>query len=284
MVHRKQTIATANRFTTTPYLTVNAASLTIRLRREACDANSGVAFVADIEADEQGGDLLDNARIFQFAAVDGADAGNFCGEIAGELSGVGIVATDNDVAVERIVSVEQFGGDVVKCGDHAHTFGDKFGGLLRRGTLPDAESARGASADTRGERHGGVDQNAACGNGRVELLEQRCLAFEGNSEHQQIGGGARGGIFHAGDVGLSAGSFFEVCGDLVGALRVARTDDDGLSGPRPAQSEAGAGGAGAAEDGNGSGRSDGHAAFRKQSEKSLFARKKTGCCGHCENT
>ena len=48
------------------------------LFRQARDANAGVAFVANVEADQERGDLLQDARVFQFAAVDGADAGNFC--------------------------------------------------------------------------------------------------------------------------------------------------------------------------------------------------------------
>ncbi len=54
---------------------------------QAGDANSGVAFVADVQADQQRGDLLQDARIFQFAAVEGANAGNFCGQDAHDLAG-----------------------------------------------------------------------------------------------------------------------------------------------------------------------------------------------------
>jgi|GEM_PF-4245707 len=54
-------------------------TLAIRFWRQAGDADSGVAFVADVEADQQCGDLLNGASIFQFAAVDSADSGNFRG-------------------------------------------------------------------------------------------------------------------------------------------------------------------------------------------------------------
>ncbi len=40
-----------------------------------------MAFVADIEADQQSRDLLEDAGIFQFAAIDGADAGNFAARV-----------------------------------------------------------------------------------------------------------------------------------------------------------------------------------------------------------
>ena len=46
---------------------------------QAGDANARVAFVTDVEADQQRCDLFQNARIFQLAAVDGADTGNLCG-------------------------------------------------------------------------------------------------------------------------------------------------------------------------------------------------------------
>ncbi len=57
--------------------------------------------------------------------------------------------------------VEQLGGNIVEGGDHAHFFGHKFGGLLRGGTLPYAEGARGASADAGRQRNCGVDEDAA---------------------------------------------------------------------------------------------------------------------------
>ena len=84
--------------------------MAIRFRRQAGDADSGVAFVADVEADEQGGDLLEGAGVFQFAAVERAHSGDFGGERARELSGGGIVAADDDVAVDGVVSVQEYKG------------------------------------------------------------------------------------------------------------------------------------------------------------------------------
>ena len=146
---------------------VAGEALTICRRRQAGDADSGVAFVADVHADEQRGDLLDDAGVFEWTAIDGADAGNLCCQFAGELRGVGIVAADDDVAVERSVAVEQFSGYVVEGGDEAHSFGHEFGSLLSGGALPDAESARGASADAGRERDRGVDEDAAVGHCRL---------------------------------------------------------------------------------------------------------------------
>ena len=90
-----------------------------------------------------------------------ADARNLGRQFAGELRGVGIVAANDHVAVERSVGAEQFGGNVMEGGDHAHFFGHEFGRLLRGGALPHAESARGASANAGRQRHGGVDEDAA---------------------------------------------------------------------------------------------------------------------------
>ncbi len=139
----------------------------VSVRWQAGDADSGVAFVAEVHADEQGGDLLNDACVFEFAAVDAADAGNLCRQFAGELPSIGIVAADDDVAVQRSVGAEQFGGNVVEGGDHAHSIGHEFGGLLGGGALPDAESARGASADADSQGHGGVNENAALGDRRT---------------------------------------------------------------------------------------------------------------------
>ncbi len=129
--------------------------------------------------------------------------GIFAARERASCSGVGIVAADDDVAVESFVSVQQFSRKVVKRRRHAHSLGHEFGGLLRGRALPDAERARGAAADSGGERDGGVDENAAGADRGLELLEQRGLALEGNSEDEKIGGGAGGGVFHAGDAGLS---------------------------------------------------------------------------------
>src|ERR1039457_936008 len=125
---------------------------------ESGDADSGVAFVAEVHADEQGGDQLDDPGVFKFSAVDAADARNLCRQFAGELCGIGIVAANDDVAVERGVGAEQVGGNVVEGGDHADFFGHEFGCLLGRGALPDAKSARGASADADCEGYGSVDE------------------------------------------------------------------------------------------------------------------------------
>ena len=59
--------------------------LFVGLRRQSGDADAAVSFVADVQADEERCDLLEDAGIFQFSAVDGSDAGNLGGEFARNL-------------------------------------------------------------------------------------------------------------------------------------------------------------------------------------------------------
>ena len=80
---------------------------------------------------------------------------------------------------------------------HRNSLGHEFGGLLRRRTLPDAESAGGAAANAGRQRHGGVDHDAAGTDRRPDLLEQGGVAFERDGEHEQISGGAGGDVFFA---------------------------------------------------------------------------------------
>jgi hypothetical protein len=90
-----------------------------------------MALVTDIQPDQQGGDLLNDAGIFQFSAINATHARNLGGEIAGQSARVGIVAADNHVAIERRFSVQEIGGKIVKGRNHTHLFGYEFGGLLR---------------------------------------------------------------------------------------------------------------------------------------------------------
>ncbi len=79
----------------------------VRFRRQASNADSGMALVADVQADEQGGYLFEDTGTLQFSTINGADAGKLGGERTRELSRVGIVAADDDVAIESFVSVEK---------------------------------------------------------------------------------------------------------------------------------------------------------------------------------
>ena len=82
----------------------------------------------------------------------------------------------------------------------------------------------------------------------LSCLRSEAWRFEGNSQHQDVGGGAGGAVFHAGHFGSRPDFLLDGCGCLLRALFVARTDDDGFSGARPAQGESHARGAGASDD------------------------------------
>src|SRR6266446_10938364 len=81
----------------------------VRFGRQAGDAETGVALGADVEADEQRGDLLYDAGVFELAAIDGAHAGNFTSERADALRGRFVIAADDYVAIHWAVVVQEFG-------------------------------------------------------------------------------------------------------------------------------------------------------------------------------
>ncbi len=62
-----------------------------------------MALIADGKADQQGGDLFEDARVFQFAAVESANAGNFCRELTDGFGRGRIVTANDDVAIDRAV-------------------------------------------------------------------------------------------------------------------------------------------------------------------------------------
>ena len=92
-------------------------------------------------------------------------------------------------------------------------------------------------------------------------------------QHDDIGDGASGGVFCAGDLGLRADFGFDLFGGGLGALRVSRADDDGFSGLRPAEGEAEAFGTGPAQDGDGAGHIYANSGSR---DRSMV--KGSGCC------
>ena len=123
----------------------------------------------DVQADQNRRDLLNDAGIFQLAAVDGADAGNLGGKFARQLRRIGIVTADNDIAVERYVSVEQISREIMKCGNDADFFRHHFGSLLCR--EDPCHTPRGAQARPpmleASCMNGSIDQNATFGDQKV---------------------------------------------------------------------------------------------------------------------
>ena len=72
-------------------------------RRQAGYANTGVAFVPDVQADQQRCNLLQDASVLQFAAVEGANAGNLCGQVSHDLAGIRVIAANDHITVDRAV-------------------------------------------------------------------------------------------------------------------------------------------------------------------------------------
>jgi len=114
-------------------------------------------FMANIESDEQGGDLLDNAGILKLSAIKRTQARDFCRQFRDRLNCILVVAADDYVAFDWAISVHHVGRTVLKSGYYGHTLGDEFGGLLSGGTLPHPERATGTATHSAGKRHRSVD-------------------------------------------------------------------------------------------------------------------------------
>src|ERR1700737_1624679 len=82
---------------------------------QTCDAYSAVAFVLYVEADEECGNLLDDAGIFQFPAINGPHACDFRSEFHRDVRRSGIVAADNHIAVQIFVAIEHVSRNIVEC-------------------------------------------------------------------------------------------------------------------------------------------------------------------------
>src|ERR1700674_5330549 len=209
----------------------------VRAIGQARDPNSTVAFVPDVETDQQRGDLLDDARVLKLAAINRSHAHNLRREFHRNLCGIRIIAAHDDVAINILIAVEYICRNVLERGRDRNTLRDKLGCLLRSRALPHADGAAGASAHARSQRNGGIDQDAARPNRRLQLLQQHCLSFERHGEHQQIAGSAGCRIFHPGNLSVCARSLTDRLRRLLCPCGIARANDDGLSRARPAQRE-----------------------------------------------
>ena len=85
------------------------------LQRQAGEAYAGrVDFVADVQANQQSRDGLDDARIFEFSAVQRASAGYFCGKLACGALCLVVITAHQDVAIRGPVMGEQLSTEIVK--------------------------------------------------------------------------------------------------------------------------------------------------------------------------
>src|SRR6516162_4483146 len=117
--------------------------------------------VTDVERYEERRHGLDDAGVFQLAAVDGTHTGDLNGQIRGDLSGPVVVAADDDVAIDIVITVEHRRGKAVECGSDCNRLADDFGCLLGRRTLPYAQNSRRAAANRGSKWNGCIDQNGS---------------------------------------------------------------------------------------------------------------------------
>ena len=106
-----------------------------------------MTFVADVQSNQECRDLFDDVGVFELPAIDGSQSRNLAGQFTHELSGVGIIAADDHIALDRIIAVHDIGGAILKRCDHGYTFGDQFGALLSGRALPHTERPTGAAAN-----------------------------------------------------------------------------------------------------------------------------------------
>src|SRR6202795_632931 len=90
------------------------------------DPNSAVAFVPDVETDQQRGDLLDDARILQLATINRSHARDLRREFHRNLRGIGIIAAYDDVAIDIFIAVEHIRRNVLERGRDRNTLRDKL--------------------------------------------------------------------------------------------------------------------------------------------------------------
>ncbi len=89
-----------------------------------------MTFVPDIQPDQQGRNVFENARCFKLSAIQGSNAGNLCSELANHSIRFWNVPTNDHVAFDSGVTVQHFGGSIVKRGDHRGAFRNEFSGGL----------------------------------------------------------------------------------------------------------------------------------------------------------
>src|ERR1700730_11346249 len=99
---------------------------------QACDPYSAVPFMPDVKTDQQRGDLLDDTRILELAAINRSHARNLRREFHRNLRGIGIIAAYDHIAVHvpAIVAVEHVRRNVVKRGGDGTAFRNKLCRLL----------------------------------------------------------------------------------------------------------------------------------------------------------
>src|SRR5436190_14696191 len=103
--------------------------------------------MANVEAYQKSGDLLDDPRILEFATVQRAHARNLARQSAHPFGGVFILAAHNHVTINRALAEQHVRGRIVKGGYNRDSIRQQFCRLLGSRTLPHAESTSSSSPD-----------------------------------------------------------------------------------------------------------------------------------------
>src|SRR3954470_12408820 len=210
-----------------------------------------MAFVSDVESDENGRDLLNNAGILKSSAVQSANSGNFARQFANPLSSVLVIAADDYVTIDWAILLEKVSGQIMKRCDHDHTFRHEFRRLLCSRALPDAESADGLAANACRQRDGGVYKDLSGPQRRLDVLQGRGLRFKGNGENTNLRITASKSVFSSRSLLLASHFFGELTRGFQGALRVTRADNDCLARLRESQCQPRTFRPGTSDNGNG---------------------------------
>jgi len=102
-----------------------------RFLRQPGNPQPRMTFVADVQADEHGRDLLDDAGVLQLASIDRADARNLTRESPNLSASALIVTTNDDIALDRILALQKFRRYIVERRNHSNTLGHELRCLLR---------------------------------------------------------------------------------------------------------------------------------------------------------
>src|ERR1700688_2803544 len=145
-----------------------------------------MALVTDVQPNEHGRDLLDDAGILQLSAVEGANSRNFARQFADALSTFFIIAANDHIAINRTTLLQKVRGQIVKRRNYCDPFGNKFSSLLCSRTLPYAESARRFPADAGRQRYSCVHKNLPGTQRRFDVLQHVSLRFKGHREDDNL--------------------------------------------------------------------------------------------------
>ena len=109
-----------------------------------------------IQRDKQRGGAFEQTSIVERPRVNDADPWNHSGKLRHRRFRFPAIATDQGVAIERMIQVpKRFGAQSMKRRNHWHT-GNQTSCLLRGRAIPQREYARDTAADRDFERNSGV--------------------------------------------------------------------------------------------------------------------------------